>query len=768
MRTLVRLPASRNTFQYPATVTAQAMDTSDLRETARDTVQQAIDTLRSRDLEWYGFTCVRFGLAVLFIWAGFLKLVPVSTPVRDLVAATLFFLPTVTVSMVVGFLEFSIGTSFLLDRQRLGAALLVPHQLATLAPFLIIPFQAFKEPWLQVGPATVPWVLDMEAVFILKNLAILGIGLVVLARTRDEPLVDRRGLVIIGCIGALLAIYSFAPATTLARDSGVFVTDYNNDDRPDVLALGGGDAVLFNNTGDGFSQSYALPRLQLDRTDDHLSIQPPQTTSSITAALGSMVSYTEPDERRYISALFFDHDNDGWEDLLLVPETGEPLFLENEAGGFVRRDVGLDARLEHGIGATTADYDHDGCLDLLILQHGDYPETPFRGFDRMNVSNDNGHPNMLYEGDCSSFDRATGAGITGDRWSLDASFLDLTGDGWPDIHVANEFNEDVLYINQQDGTFQRTELGRVTDRNGMTSTVMDADRDGRPDIFVTNIDQPVLPLPYWPFQYPTMDERYQGNNLLINQGNGTFTDRAAEYGLQDGGWGWAAAVTDFDNDRDSEVYQNRDRKAVDFTWSPPQRPIYWDRTSTGFEPRQVGFLAGDPKGAATLDADGDGDMDIISEQDADRLVLYENTLYGDQQQYDAFSAYREEKRSRSGVYDYGFRMHHVPVQLHRPGQAANGWLGVDVEVRNGTALGTRLQFTIDGTTRYRFIEARTSHRSQSTRTAHIGLGRASSVEQLTITTPQGRQRTLHDIAANQTITVQFPTDTDEKDGSATG
>lgn len=45
---------------------------------------------------------------------------------------------------------------------------------------------------------------------------------------------------------------------------------------------------------------------------------------------------------------------------------------------------------------------------------------------------------------------------------------------------------------------------------------------------------------------PSIDNT--GNNLLINRGNGTFTSEEQAYGVRDGGWGWAAALVELDNE----------------------------------------------------------------------------------------------------------------------------------------------------------------------------------------------------------------------------
>ena len=83
--------------------------------------------------------------------------------------------------------------------------------------------------------------------------------------------------------------------------------------------------------------------------------------------------------------------------------------------------------------------------------------------------------------------------------------------------------------------------------------------DGNLDIFVANI---YIPLEQHRenisadrydrlerySQFVVKSDRVKGNTLLINRGDGEFVNRADAFGVRRGGWGWAASLTDFDND----------------------------------------------------------------------------------------------------------------------------------------------------------------------------------------------------------------------------
>ena len=468
--------------------------------------------------------------------------------------------------------------------------------------------------------------------------------------------------------------------------AAVLVADYDGDGKPDVLALGGNEPVLFENAATGFERSNALPDV--------------------------------PD-RLYKGGLFFDYDNDGWQDLLLLPVDGRAVFLENDGGTFRRASVGLNVNLTWGTSAAAADYDGNGCPDVFIVQNGDWRERIPERSQGGNLTEDNGEPNLLFAGDCSGFERVEDAGINGTRWSLATSFVDFTGDGRPDIHVANDFNYDRLYVNQGDGTFE----GRIienTDRHGMSSETADVNGDGRLDVFVTNIEF-AEPDRVWLLQNG-LEMRNRGNNLLINDGNGSFTDRATAYGVRPGGWGWSATVVDFDDDGDrdlvhtTQAYNWATRKEEGDAWrrvSTP--PALWERTGETNYSRvngsRVGLEPANGRGLAVLDFDADGDRDFIVGNAAGEFKLYENA--------------------------------------NSPGH----WLNVRVEgSAEQTALGTRVYVTANGKTHLRVYTSQTNFFSQSSRTLHYGLGDAA-VDRVRIVWPDGTERTLTDVPTNATLVV---------------
>lgn len=120
---------------------------------------------------------------------------------------------------------------------------------------------------------------------------------------------------------------------------------------------------------------------------------------------------------------------------------------------------------------------------------------------------------------------------------------DINNDGLPDLYFVSNQNKNKLYLNKGDFTFENitTKAGVAGNADWNTGTTMvDINGDGLLDIYVCAVSQ-------------LLD--FNGHNeLFINNGDGTFTEKAAEYGLDFKGYSTQAYFFDFDKDNDLDAY----------------------------------------------------------------------------------------------------------------------------------------------------------------------------------------------------------------------
>src|SRR6266498_2938966 len=134
---------------------------------------------------------------------------------------------------------------------------------------------------------------------------------------------------------------------------------------------------------------------------------------------------------------------------------------------------------------------------------------------------------------------------------------DVDGDSLPDLYFTSNVGPNRLYRNKGNYQFEDiTERAGVADPEGWKTgvTMADVNGDGRLDIYVCAIS------------YLTM----HGHNVLyLNNGDGTFTDRAAQLGLEHTGSSTQAVFFDYDGDGDLDMYLLNHVTHIEHTMSPP-------------------------------------------------------------------------------------------------------------------------------------------------------------------------------------------------------
>ncbi|MEM1119419.1 MAG: VCBS repeat-containing protein, partial [Bacteroidota bacterium] len=227
------------------------------------------------------------------------------------------------------------------------------------------------------------------------------------------------------------------------------------------------------------------------------------------------------------------------------------------------------ASTKHSRHAAFFDYDLDGDLDVYVLNNIIDLTDPTAY--RRKITNGRATNNdQLYQnvGNNEYKEVSDAAGIRFEGYGLGVAIGDVNQDNWPDIYVANDYiSNDLLYINQQDGTFKNeiADRTKLQSKFSMGVTLSDFNNDGASDILVldmlsaTNdrLKRHVKESNYnnrKNNQYYRYQEQVPRNTLQLNDGQGQFGEIGLHAGIYASDWSWSPLTADFNNDGLLDVY----------------------------------------------------------------------------------------------------------------------------------------------------------------------------------------------------------------------
>jgi len=536
--------------------------------------------------------------------------------------------------------------------------------------------------------------------------------------------------------------------------SGIAVADVDGDGRYDIYfvnQVGGNE--LWKNLGGGRFQNI---------------------TKEAGVALADRISVT---------ASFADIDNDGDQDLFVTTVRGGNVLFENDGRGHFR-DITKDAGVSlaaHSSGAVFFDYDNDGLVDLFVCNVGRYT-TDTRGPDGAYVGLEDAffghlHPDrfeypVLYKntGQNKFKDVTADVGLHPSGWGGDASFMDLNGDGWPDLFLLNmqgrqHYFENVAgrkFVDKTSVYFPQAPWGAM----GIKS--FDFDNDGRPDVLVTDMHSDMFET--MPPQRETEKARVHppddilggpastfvfGNAFFHNLGKGRFEEISDRIGVENY-WPWGVSVGDINADGWDDIFiassmnyphryginsmllNNGGEKFLPAEFILGIEPRRGNRTHTpwfeldclqeglgndlcrGQSGKIVVMAPLGTRSSVIFDLDDDGALDIVTNDfNSEPQVLVSDLA-----------------RART--------IHWVKIALTGTASNRNG-LGATVRVRAAGRVYTK------------YNDGKSGYLSQSALPLYFGLGDAETIERIEVDWPSGkRQIDTEHLQLNRTVQIVEP------------
>jgi enediyne biosynthesis protein E4 len=441
---------------------------------------------------------------------------------------------------------------------------------------------------------------------------------------------------------------------------GVAVGDVNNDGLTDVL----------------FTGNMVKNRLFINKGE--MNFEDITATSGVAEAQGWCTGAT-----------MVDINQDGWLDIYICrsadtrPEKrANLLYINNKDNTFSEKasEYGL-ADEGYSTQASFFDYDKDGDLDMFLLNHS---LNEYAGFSKIlpdlkkQISPIYG--NKLYRNDGNQHytEVSQQMGIVSNvlSFGLGVAISDVNNDGWLDIYISNDFNEqDYLYINQKNGSsvqFLDESASRLghTSLFSMGSDAADINNDGSPEILTMDMEAEGNHRQKMTSGADNYDKfklleslgfgsQFSRNMLHLNNGNGHFAEIAQFSGISSTDWSWSALFQDYDNDGYKDLFITngfvKDYTDMDFLKfttdeqikanegqaqklsvsqliekmpkSTTESYIFQNKGNLTFDKKNKDWGIGGnvvSSGAAYADFDNDGDMDLVVNNINEYATVYQN------------------------------------------------------------------------------------------------------------------------------------------------
>lgn len=471
-----------------------------------------------------------------------------------------------------------------------------------------------------------------------------------------------------------------------------------------------------------------------------------------------------------------DVNSDGWQDIFVCSS-----MLEGKKANKLYINQGLDSNNQlsfkemadeyqlfndrNTMAALFFDYDNDGLIDLYVLNNEQEQFSPTNYRDKI-IDGTAKSTDQLFKnlGNGTFKDVTSTSGVTIEGFGLGIAALDINKDGWTDLYISNDYlTNDVLYINQQDGTF-KNEMGTYLKHQSKFSMGNDAgdfNNDGIEDIITVDMlgetnfrkkttigktdYQDIIHNNQWGYEF-------QQSRNMLQKGNPNgipYSEIGMMAGVYQTDWSWSPLFMDVDNDGYKDLLITngfpRDITDIDFINfkfeyerysskqvlldSMPSVKIpnyayknidsYQFKNTTGDWGLNIPSFS---NGAVFADLDNDGDLDYIVNNINDKAFVFNNS---------------------TNSKGKALTNHYIKIELNGPTNNPNG-IGSRVHIK-----------TADGKNQYYNQYLTRGFMSSVDPRINFGIGTENTIESLVVQWPDGKTQELNNIAADQTLKINY-------------
>ena len=484
-------------------------------------------------------------------------------------------------------------------------------------------------------------------------------------------------------------ITNISDLNEVVGNNGVAVADYDNDGDLDIFIVSARSqdgeeywSRLFENTNNGnfidITESSGINQ-NLNHDIDLINYDEDGNFSFDTIEHGDR-----------LAASWGDFNNDGYPDLFLGNAVQSELYKNNGNGTFsnITETAGFETYCEkcYIAGVLWLDYDLDGYLDIFL---SDYNQIS---------------PNKLYKNlGNETFQLIDLSETIENANSFSALPIYANDDMYPDIYVANDFDQfNQLLINQDGNGFTEMaqEYGVEDPFDGMGLTTCDFNNDLDIDFFVTNIKENSL---------YTKD--------VVNA-NTPYTNYSEQANLYDTDWAWGVTFSDFNHDGFEDFY------VANGFFNPEDDRFFVNNNGINFT---YGDFSGNPplmsksRSVNSFDYDNDGDLDLLVTDFNLNVNLWENKS----------------------------------IDTYFTDEVMGSWVKIFLQgtTSNRDALGSIIQLNFeDGTSQIRQYTG-SGYQNQSLQSIHFGAAANNNISSIVITWPSSGQETFYNLQTNSTYKI---------------